>query len=74
MSLRPDNTLISNREMLLELFAAPFRAIGSVLKSFATSTARTQTLRELAAISDEELHARGLTRAEIVTLAFRNDG
>ena len=74
MSLRPDNTLISTREMLLELLATPFRAIGSGLKGFATSTARTQTLRELAAISDEELEARGLTRAEIVTMAFRNDG
>ncbi len=74
MSLRPDNTLISNREMLLELLAAPFRALGSAMQGFATSTARAQTLRELAAISDEELQARGLTRADVVSMAFRHDG
>ncbi len=74
MSLRPDNTLISNREMLLELLAVPFHAMGTALKSLATSTARAQTLRELAAISDEELKARGLTRADVVGFAFRHDG
>ncbi|MFO8125163.1 DUF1127 domain-containing protein [Yoonia sp.] len=74
MSLRPDNTLISNREMLLALLAAPFLAIGAALQSIALNTAHAQTLRELAAISDEELQARGLTRADIVSMAFRHDG
>lgn len=74
MSLRPDNTLISNREMLLELLAAPFVAIGAALQSIAINTAHAQTLRELAAISDEELKARGLTRADVVCIAFRHDG
>ena len=74
MSLRPDNTLISNREMLLELVAIPLRAVGSALSGLATSTARSQTLRELAAMSDEELKARGLSRAEVVSMAFRHDG
>ena len=74
MSLRPDNTLISNREMLLELVAIPLRAVGSALRGLATSTARSQTLRDLAAMSDEELKARGLSRAEVVSMAFRHDG
>ena len=73
MSLRPDNTLISNREMLLELLAAPFRAISAVLQRWATSTARMQTLRELNAITDEELQMRGLSRAELVSMTFRHD-
>ncbi|EBA12318.1 hypothetical protein [Roseobacter sp. CCS2] len=74
MSLRPDNTLISNREMLLELLATPFRAMGTALHDIATNTARAQTARELAAISDDELKARGMKRADIVSLAFRHDG
>jgi len=35
MSLRPDNTLISNREMLLELLVMPFRAIDKLLYNLA---------------------------------------
>lgn len=74
MSLRPDNTLISNREMLLELIATPVRALGAVLHNFAISTARANTLKEIAAMSDEDLRARGLTRAGVVSMAFRHDG
>jgi hypothetical protein len=73
MSLRPDNTLISNREMLVELFTAPFRALGAILEKLMVSNSRTQALREIADISDEELRARGLTRAEIVSMTFRHD-
>ncbi len=74
MPLRPDNTLISNREMLLELAAAPFRAIASLFGTLAISTARVRTLQEIAAITDEELHAKGLTRADVISQAFRHDG
>ncbi|MEL6684578.1 MAG: DUF1127 domain-containing protein [Pseudomonadota bacterium] len=74
MSLRPDNTLISNREMLLELAAAPFRAIASLLGTLAISSARVRTLQEIAAIPDEELRAKGLTRADVISQAFRHDG
>ncbi|MEJ8561458.1 DUF1127 domain-containing protein [Yoonia sp. GPGPB17] len=74
MSLRPDNTLISNREMLLELLSVPFRALGSALQTIASNTARAQALRELAMISDEELKARGTTRAEVISMTFRHDG
>ena len=74
MSLRPDNTLISNRDMLLELLSAPFRAMGSALQGIATNTARAQALRELSVISDEELKARGTTRADVISMTFRHDG
>ncbi|PJI85277.1 hypothetical protein BC777_3278 [Yoonia maricola] len=74
MSLRPDNTLISNREMLAELLAMPFRMTAGLLKNFATNTARAQALREIAAIPEETLRAKGLTRADLITMTFRHDG
>ena len=40
MSIRPDNTLISNREMLLELLATPFRALGALLHHLAENNSR----------------------------------
>jgi len=73
MALNTNNTLISDREMLTELFAKPFRAIGAGLMRLAESNARTQALRELAAVSDEELRQRGLSRAEAISMAFRHD-
>jgi len=73
MSLRPDNTLISNREMLVELFATPFHAIGRILENLMVNNSRTQALKAIADISDEELHAKGLTRADIVSMTFRHD-
>ncbi len=73
MSLRPDNTLISNREMLIELVLTPFRALGAAIENYAVSNARTQTLQAIAAIPEEELRAKGLTRADVVSMNFRHD-
>lgn len=73
MALRPDNTLISNREMLIELVLAPFRKIGDILMGFAVSNARTQALMEIAAIPEDQLRAKGLTRADLVSMTFRHD-
>ena len=76
MSLRPDNTLISNREMLLELLVMPFRAIDKLLYNLAENSSRMQALQALqaiAAIPEADLRAKGLTRAEAVSMTFRHD-
>ena len=73
MAFQTDNSLISNREMLVELALAPFRLIGRVFVYMTENNSRAQTLRALSAITDEQLAARGLTRAEVVSMAFRHD-
>lgn len=73
MALRPDNTLISNRELITELLLAPFYALARGIEKYAESNARTQALRAVADMSDAELRARGLTRAEAVRMVFPYD-
>lgn len=73
MALHPDNTLITNREMLVEVVMTPLRAIGRFMIAVAESNARTQALYAINAMSDAELEAKGLTRAEAVSQAFRYD-
>lgn len=73
MSIHPDNTLISNREMLLGLLATPFRAIGQLLHNLADNSSRMRALQAVAAIPEADLRARGLTRADAVSMAFRHD-
>lgn len=73
MALRPDNTLISNREMLIELIAAPFSALAQKIEKMMVNNSRTQALQAIANIPDEELQARGLSRAELISMTFRHD-
>lgn len=73
MTLRPDNTLISNREMLTELVLMPFRAVVRVMEKLSESNARTQALAEVGAMTDEELRAKGMTRADAIAMVFRHD-
>jgi hypothetical protein len=73
MAFHSDNTLISNREMLVELALTPFRAIGRVLINLAENNSRTQALQAIADISDADLAARGLTRAQAISMVFRHD-
>lgn len=73
MALRPDNTLISNRELITELLLAPFYALARGIENYAESNARTQALRAVADMSDAELRAKGLTRADAIALVFRHD-
>ena len=73
MPIRPDNTLISNREMLSELVMKPLRAIGSMLEGMAVSNSRTQALQAIWDIPEEELRVKGLTRADVVSMTFRHD-
>lgn len=73
MAFHSDNTLISNRELLTELALVPFRAIGRVMVNLSQNSANAVALRDLASVSDDALAAKGLTRAGIVSQAFRHD-
>lgn len=73
MAFQSDNTLISNREMIVQMALVPLCALGRGLVYLTENNSRAQTLRALAAVSDEQLAARGLTRAEVVAMAFRHD-
>lgn len=73
MSLRPDNTLISNREMLTELVLTPFRALGRLIERLAENNSRTQAIAAVNAIPEAELRAKGLTRADAIAMVFRHD-
>lgn len=67
MAYQADNTLISNREMVVELIAAPFRSLFECLVRMAEANPRMVALRTLSETSDEELAARGLTRQGVIT-------
>lgn len=71
--MQTDNTLISNREMLAELFATPFRAMAAGLMRMVETNGRTQAIREVVTLSEQELRAKGLNRSEAVTRAFHHD-
>jgi hypothetical protein len=73
MAIQPDNTLISNREMLIELVMKPLRGFGQMLEHMTVSNARTQAIQEIWSIPEEELRAKGLTRADLVSMTFRHD-
>lgn len=73
MAIRSDNTLISNSEMALELALVPFRALGNLIVSLAENNSRTQAIQAINAIPEEELRAKGLTRAQAISMAFRHD-
>lgn len=62
MAYQADNTLISNREMLAELIAAPFRSFFEFLIKMAENDPRMLSLQALARKTDAELAARGRTR------------
>ena len=74
MALRPDNTLISNREMLTELVLAPFYALVRWIDRIGESRARAQALSAIGELSDAQLAARGLTRADAIAMVFRKEG
>ena len=73
MALRPDNTLITNREMASELLLAPFAAVARWIENYAVSNARTQAIRAVTEMTDAELQAKGLTRAEAMRMVFPHD-
>ncbi|WP_108813924.1 DUF1127 domain-containing protein [Loktanella sp. Alg231-35] len=73
MTLRPDNTLISNREMLQELVLMPFRAMARLLEGMTESNSRAQALAAVSAIPEDDLRAKGLTRADAISMVFRHD-
>ncbi|MGJ8621210.1 MAG: DUF1127 domain-containing protein [Yoonia sp.] len=73
MALHPDNTLISNREILIEVIATPFRALRDLFILMAESNRRVVALQAAAAISDAELLAQGLSRNDVIQRAVRHE-
>lgn len=73
MSLYADNTLISNREMLVELVMTPLRALGNTIIQLAENNARTKVLQAIMALPEEELRAQGISRAELIKRNVRHD-
>jgi hypothetical protein len=62
MTYHADNTLISNRELLGELIAVPFRTVFNFLVAMAEADPKMTALRELSQKSDAELEAIGRSR------------
>ena len=58
--------LISNRELIVELFATPLRAIGNGIIAMVERNPRFGAIERLNEISDEELAAKGVTRVDAV--------
>lgn len=73
MALNSDNTLISNRETIIEMVLAPFRAFAGVMERLAETSARRHALQAIAEMSDDELAASGMTRAEAINMLFARD-
>ncbi len=70
------NTLMSTPEMVLTLIAKPFRRFGTTLghwiENNALAQARMKAATEVAQMTDEELEARGMSRAFAIQLALRS--
>jgi len=72
MAYNDMNTMMTNREMALALIARPFQLIGHYLSKQTYQTARMTTLTSLQQLTDADLAARGLTRAQAVQMALRS--
>ena len=68
------NTLMTTPEMIWELVAKPIRiaaaSVGNALVAMAENSSQMQAARRIAEMSDEELAALGVTRAEAVQRAL----
>lgn len=69
MSTYNMNTMITTREMVASFLALPFQAIAKFFTNLQSS--RMEQLDALNAMSDEDLAARGLTRAQAVQAILR---
>lgn len=62
MAYQADNTMITNREMLVALIARPFVAVFEFLVAIAEASPKLKQLKALGETSDADLASRGLTR------------
>lgn len=74
MAYEVDNTLISNREMLGILAAKIGATLAAPFVAIAKNGTYYTALAKLNATSDEELAAKGLTRAQAIQRIFPHDG
>jgi hypothetical protein len=72
MSTYNMNTMMTNREMALAVVALPFYAIARSLRNIGQNSSRVQRLNELNAMSDAELAAQDLTRAQAAQQILRS--
>ncbi len=70
MAYHADNTLISTRETLIELVTLPFRSFGRLIAFLAENNGYADRARAISEMTDEQLAAQGLTRADAVIKAF----
>ncbi|MEJ6397519.1 DUF1127 domain-containing protein [Yoonia sp. 208BN28-4] len=70
MASLPNSHIISNGEILLELLATPFRALGDMFTRAAERHPRFIAVEKINAMSDAELAAQGLTRADATRRAL----
>ncbi|MBB5723161.1 uncharacterized protein YjiS (DUF1127 family) [Loktanella ponticola] len=72
MSTYNMNTMMTNREMALAFVRVPFQAVKDVFVAFAHAVSRAEQLETLNEMSDEDLAARGMTRAEAAQAILRS--
>jgi len=66
------NTMMTNREMGFALLRAPFQAMKNMFASMAQTISRAEQLDALNNMSDDDLAARGISRADAAQTILRN--
>jgi uncharacterized protein YjiS (DUF1127 family) len=66
------NTMMTNREMAAAVVVLPFQAVKRFFVDLMMNTARARQLAALNELSDADLEARGVTRAEAAQLILRS--
>ena len=64
MAFHTDTILISNHDILTRFVTTPLRALGRFIIKVSEATAQARLLHEINNMSDTQLEAWGMTRAE----------
>ncbi len=72
MSTYNMNTMMTNREMAMAVVRVPFQAVKDAFLGFTHAVSRAEQLETLNEMSDEDLAARGMTRAEAAQAVLRS--
>lgn len=73
MAYRAENTLITNREMLVELLTRIGSVLSAPFMTLADNSANMNAVDRLNAKTDAELAEMGLTRSQAAQMMFRHD-
>lgn len=66
MTSLPNTRVLSTREMILELIATPFRALGAGMMYLTTHNSRAIAVEKISKMTDEDFAAMGTTRVEAI--------